>query len=415
MDLRQGVKFHDGTTFDAAAAKFNLDRSKTDPKSNIKNDVATVDAVVVTGPYQITLKLNKPNAVLPSILAERAGLMASPAAIQKFGADFGRNPVGSGPWKFAVWRDNDILSVRRSDTYWQPGKPYLDGIDFHIIADTSIGLRSVIAGENDVVTSVSSAQKVLVDREPSVDSKFATSQAMFPIWLNYARKPFDDVRVRQALNYAIDRNGFNKATEAGLNQVANGLLPREHWAYDPSIQNKYSYNPQKAKELLTAAGFASGLDMSMFGPTDEPSRQRQEVVIEQLRKVGVRVNLQGFSVNDAIKAFFTDKKGDAELILWGGRLDPSTAFRAFFSKDSFYNPARTEPEGFGAALTASEDSQDVAARKRALSKVQHMVADNALTVPLVFDAQYIVFSKKVKGYRSNLFGRPRYDNVSLES
>jgi peptide/nickel transport system substrate-binding protein len=415
LELRQGVKFHDGTRFDAAAAKFNLDRSKTDPKSNIKTDLASVETIEASGPYQLTLKLTRPNAALPSILAERSGLMASPAAIQKFGADFGRNPVGTGPWKFALWRDNDIYSVRRNDAFWQPGRPYLDGLDFHIIADPNIGLRSVIAGENDIVTSLSSDQKATVDREPSVDSSFANSQAMFPIWLNYARKPFDDVRVRQALNYAIDRNTFNKATEAGLNQVANGILPKEHWAYDRTIQNRYPHDPAKARELLAAAGLGSGFDMSLIGPTDELSRQRQQVVIEQLKQVGIRVNLMGFSVLDAIKSFFTDKKGDALLILWGGRPDPTMTFRDLFSKDSFYNPARAEPDGFGAALAATEATQDTAVRVKALSKVQHIIADSALMVPLVFDSQYAVFSKKVKGFQPNLFGRARYENVSLES
>ncbi len=414
LELRQGVKFHDGTRFDAAAAKFNLDRSKTDPKSNVKSDLASVSSIAVTGPYQLTLKLNRPNSALPSILAERSGLMASPAAIQKFGADFARNPVGTGPWKFSLWRDNDILSVRRNDAYWQPGKPYLDGIDFHIIADINIGLRSVIAGENDLVTSMSSAQKAVVDRS-DLASSFATSQAMFPIWLNYARKPFDDVRVRQALNYAVDRNAFNKATEAGLNEVANGILPKSHWAYDPTIQNRYSYDPARAKQLLGAAGLGSGFDMSLIGPTDELSRQRQQVVIEQLKQVGIRVTLMGFSVNDAIKSFFTDKKGDALLILWGGRPDPTMTFRDLFSKDSFYNPARTEPDGYGEALATTEASQDIDVRAKLLSKVQHIASDSALMVPLVFDSQYAAYSKKVKGYRPNLFGRPRYDNVSIES
>jgi peptide/nickel transport system substrate-binding protein len=415
LELRQGVKFHDGTRFDAAAAKFNLDRSKTDPKSNVKSDLASVTSIAVSGPFQLTLKLNRPNSALPSILAERSGLMASPAAIQKFGADFARNPVGTGPWKFAVWRDNDILSVRRNDAYWQPARPYLDGIDFHIIADINIGLRSVIAGENDLVTSLSSTQKLVVDREAGLASSFATSQAMFPIWLNYARKPFDDVRVRQAINYAIDRNGFNKATEAGLNEVANGILPKTHWAYDPTIQNRYPHDLAKARELLAAAGLGSGFDMSLIGPTDELSRQRQQVVIEQLKQVGIRVNLMGFSVNDAVKSFFTDKKGDALLILWGGRPDPTMTFRDLFSKDSFYNPARTEPEGYGEALATTEASQDIDVRAKLLSKVQHIIADSALMVPLVFDAQYAAYSKKVKGYRPNLFGRPRYDNVSIES
>ncbi len=415
LELRQNVKFHDGTPFNAEAAKFNLERSRTDPKSNIKNDLGSVDTIDASGPYQITLKLKKPNAALPSILAERAGLMASPTAVQKFGGDYPRNPVGTGPWKFTAWRDNEIVSVRRNESYWQSGQPYLDGIDFKIIADTNIGLRSVIAGENDLVTSLSSAQKATVDRESSVASSFGASQAMFPIWINYARPPFDDVRVRQALNYAVDRNVFNKATMAGLNELAPGILPKAHWAYDPSIANRYPHDVAKAKELLAAAGHPNGFEMSLIGPTDERSRQRQEVIIEQLKQVGITVKLMGFSVNDAIKSFFTDKAGDALLILWGGRPDPTMTFRDLFSKESFYNPARTEPDGYAAALAETEASQDFAVRAKALSKVQNIVADNALMVPLVFDSQYVVFGKKVKGYTPNLFGRPRYDDVYIES
>ncbi len=134
--------------------------------------------------------------------------------------------------------------------------------------------------------------------------------------------------------------------------------------------------------------------MSLIGPTDERSRQRQQVVIAQLQQVGITVKLMGFSVNDAIKSFFTDKSGDALLILWGGRPDPSMTFRDLFSKNSFYNPARTEPAGYDAALAETEASRDPSVRAKLLSKVQHMVADNALMVPLVFDSQYVVYSRK---------------------
>ncbi|HXQ52203.1 MAG TPA: ABC transporter substrate-binding protein [Stellaceae bacterium] len=414
LELRQNVLFHDGTAFDAAAVKFNLERTRTDPKSNIKNDLASVAAIEATGSHQITLRLNKVNAALPSVLAERGGLMASPAAIEKSGADFARNPVGTGPWKFGLWRDNDIYTVTRNEKYWKPDEPYLDAIEFRIIADNNIGLRSVMAGENDVVLALSSAQKPVVERATNLNSSFGTSQAGIPIWLNYARPPLNDVRVRQAINYAVDRDAFNKVTALGLNEVARGLLPSTHWAYDPSLEATYPHDPAKAKELLAAAGLAAGFDMSLIGPTDERSRQRQEVVIEQLKQVGIRVKLSGFSVNDAIKTFFVDKQGDALLIQWGGRPDPTMTFRDLFSKESFYNPARTEPDGFADALAETEASEDFAVRAKALSKVQHIVSDNALMVPLIFDAQYTAFATKVKNWRTNLFGRPRFDDVYLE-
>lgn len=414
MKLREDVVFHDGTSFDGAAAKFNLDRGLNDPKSAVKADLASVDSVEASGKHEITLHLKRPNIALPGVLSDRAGLMASPAAIQKFGDGFARNPIGTGPWAFVQWRDNELVSYRRNDYYRIKGLPYLDGVDFHIIADANTGLRSVIAGENDFVQSLATAQKPVVDKA-RLTYTFATSQAMFPLWLNYAKGPLADIRVRQALNYAIDRDAYNKATELGLNEVAWGVFPKAHWAYSAAVDKAYPYNPDKAKQLLAAAGFANGLDLTMTGPTDQRSTQRQEVVMEQLKAVGVRIKLTALSVNDSIKAFFYDKQHDMLLILWGGRADPSATYDALFSKASPFNASGVETVGFADALAASQAVPDLKQRAAALGKVAQIVSDNALMVPLVFDAQYNAYTKAVKGFEPNLFGRMRLDTVSLES
>jgi ABC-type transport system substrate-binding protein len=415
MDLRQGVVFHDDTPFNAAAVKFNLDRIKTDSRSNFKNDINSVDSVEVTGPYQITMKLNRPNAALPSILSERCGLVGSPTAIQKFGADYSRNPVGAGAWKFEFWRDNDTLSFVRNERYWQPGQPKLAGITFRIIPDTSTGLRSVLAGENDIIYEAAPSSKSIVDRSSRVTGDFSTSQAFYPVWFNTARAPLNDVRVRQAINYALDREGFNKATTLDHSEIARGVFPKAHWAYDPASEADYPYNPERAKALLNEAGLASGFDMVLMGPTDDRSRQRQEIIVEQLKRVGIRAQIRGLSVNESIKAFFVDKQADALLILFGGRPDPSLTLRDLFGNKAFLNPARWEPAGFGEAIAASESSEDLAVRKQALAKAQRIVAEQALMAPLVFDSQFSIYSKKIKGYKPNLFGRLRFDNMSIDN
>jgi ABC-type transport system substrate-binding protein len=271
----------------------------------------------------------------------------------------------------------------------------------------------VIAGENDFVQSLSSAQKPAVTRT-NLDYTFATSQGLFPLWLNYAKGPLADQRVRLALNHAIDRDAFNKATELGLNEVAYGVLPKAHWAYDAGLANRYPHDPSKAKELLAAAGLGNAFDITLVGPNDERSTERQEVVIEQLKQVGVRVKLTALSVNDSIKAYFYDKQFDMCLILWGGRPDPSMTFDALFGKGSAFNPSAVEPDGFGDALAQSQTTTDLKARTAALAKVQQIVADNALMVPLVFDAQFNAYAKTVKGFEPNLFGRMRLDGVYLE-
>lgn len=415
LELRQNVTFHDGTPFNAEAVKFNLDRLRTDPKSNYKNDLNSVESIAITGPFEITMKLVRPNTSLPLILSERSGLMASPTAIQKFGADFARNPVGTGAWKFETWRDNDILSFTRYDKYWDAGLPTIDGITFRFISDTNAGLRSVLAGENDLIYDVAPSQKPLVDRSNRVTGSFSTSQAFYQLWFNTARAPMNDVRVRKAINHAIDREGFNKATALGHSQIARGVLPKEHWAYDPASANDFKYDPELAKTLLREAGLANGFDMTITGPTDDRSRQRQEIVVEHLKRVGIRAQIRGLSVNDAIKTFFVDKATEALLILFTGRPDPSTTFRDLFSEKAFLNPGRTEPAGYGAALEASEASEDLEERKKALAKVQRLVADNALFAPLVFESAFTVRSKKITGFRPNLSGRLRFDGIKIDS
>ncbi len=414
LKLRENVGFHDGTPFDAKAAKFNLDRCMNEPKSNAKGDLTTVASVEITGPFELTFHLKRPNAALPLILSGRAGFMASPDAVTKAGEGFARNPVGTGLWKFSAWRDNEIVSFRRNENYRDKDLPLPDGIDFHIIADSNTGLRSVIAGDNDFVWALASSQKPTVDRS-GLGQSIGTSQQLFLLWINQSKGPLGDVRVRQALNYAIDRNAYNKVTEAGLNEVAHSLVPKAHWAYDPSLESYYPHDPAKARALLAAAGFPNGLDLTLTGPNDQPSTQRQEVVIEQLRQVGVRAKLTALSVNDSIKAYFYDKQFDLLLIVWGSRQDPSMMFNTLFSKDSPSNPSGMEPDGFADALAATQAVPDIKTRVQALSKIQHIVADNALMVPLVFDAQFSAFTKHVKGYKPNLFGRLRLDGMSLES
>jgi peptide/nickel transport system permease protein/peptide/nickel transport system substrate-binding protein len=149
LDIRKDVTFHDGTSLDAEAVKFNLDRNRGDARSNIKSDLANIDTVEVTGPLQVTIKLKSADTALPAILSDRAGMMVSPANIKALGDDTNRKPVGAGPWKFVSWADNENVIVTRNETYWRDGRPKLDGIEFRIIPEAATALRSVAAGEQD--------------------------------------------------------------------------------------------------------------------------------------------------------------------------------------------------------------------------------------------------------------------------
>jgi ABC-type transport system substrate-binding protein len=416
LDLRDGVKFHDGAPLDAEAVKLNLDRNKTSQRSNVKADLETVAAIEVSGPLQVKLRLTTPDTALPGILSDRAGMMMSPTAI-KSGDNLDRKPVGSGPYTFVSWSDGDKVVVRRNEAgHWRADRNFVDGIEFAIIPELTTGVRSVTTGQNDFMAGAPARQKAIIERSPSVQVVTGTTLACAQFYLNWGRPPFDDVRVRQALNYAIDRESYAKVAYAGLAEPAGMNLPRSHWAYDPDVAKLYPYDPDKARRLLAEAGHAGGLTIDFVGNNDQDSVQREEILIEQLRKVGITAQFSNGTVAAIAAAFFgQEKKGAAQLSAWTGRPDPSQTYASLYTKDAYYNAARAEvvPE-LVAAIAESRSTEDIEARTRAFAKLQRALMENAYVVPLVFPLQVAVLSTKVRGYRPNLLGKPKFEHVWLE-
>lgn len=414
LNLRQGVVFHDDTPFDAEAVKFNIERAKTAQRSNIKADLVTVETVEVTGSHQVTLHLNQPDAALPLILSDRAGMMCSPTAIQARGDDTDRHPVGAGPWKFETWDNNERIVVSRNPKYWRDGMPHLDGINFSIITEVNTGLRSVIAGQNQLAYQLSAQQRPIIERARNLTAVVGPTLYCVQIYLNYGRAPLDDVRVRQAINHAIDREALVKATMDGLAEPAWMNLPSQHWAYDAAVANAWPHDPEKARALLAEAGFKDGLELNLLGYTDQRSVQRQEVLIEQFRKAGIRCRFDNGSIAEKSSQYFVERKADGLLSAWTGRPDPSLTYSLLYLKDAYFNAGRTEasPE-LTQAILASRASDDLQARKQELAKVQKIVTDLALAVPLFFQFELVAHSDKVKGYEPNLLGKPKFENVSL--
>ncbi len=416
MNLRQNVLFHDGTPFNADAAKANLDRGRTDPRSNIKGDLSTIDSVVVSGPNQITIKLKQPDTALPLILADRAGMMSSPKAVQDLGKDHDRKPVGTGAWKFVSFNDGEKVVVTRNEKYWRPGRPYLDGLELSVIPELATGLRSVIAGENDFVYALTPQQKALIDRAKNVSSATGPTLGCFGVYFNTGRPPFNDLRIRKAFNYAIDREEFVKLTQVGVGEAAYMVLPTAHWAYDAETAKLYPHDPDMAKKLIAEAGFKDGMDMNLVGFSDQSSAQRQDVLIEQFRKANIRLKFSNGTVSETTTNYFgPEKRGDAYLAGWTGRPDPSLTYSLLFLKEAYYNTSHVDPPAeLTQAINDSRKYEDVEKRKEAFARVQKLAMENALWAPISFSLELDAMSQKVKGYKPNLLGKPKFEDVWLE-
>ena len=205
--LRRGVKFHDGTDFNAEVAQFNFDRMKTEPKSIRKGEVANIGSVEAVDAYTIKLNLKKADASLLATLTDRAGMMISPKVVQERGVELGRNAkgAGTGPFEFVEWIKDDHLLIKRNEQYWnKQGGPYLDRVRYRPIPDDTVKLQSLQSGEIDVIDYVQPRDVAAVKADKNVTVLDVPSLAAFAYQLNFGRAPFNVKAIRQAVAYAID-------------------------------------------------------------------------------------------------------------------------------------------------------------------------------------------------------------------
>ncbi len=415
MNLKPGISFHDGSPLDAQAVKFNLDRGRQDPRSNIKADLSSVGQVDVTGPLQVTVKLIRPDTALPAILSDRAGMMVSPKAVQALGIEHDRKPVGTGPWKFVSWAANEKIVITRADNYWRQDRGFLDGIEFSIIPELATGLRAVVAGQNDFAYQVPARLMPLIVKAKNLNKVTGPTLYCLQLYFNLAKKPLDNLKVRQAINHALDRPAYVKASLAGAGEPAYMNLPKSHWAYDPTLVDLYPHDLDKARALLAEAGFKDGIDLTVGSYTDQDSVRRSEIVMEQLRKVGIRLKFTTGTIPEISGQFFgAEKKFDMLLSAWTGRPDPSMTYSLLYSKDAYFNAGRVEvSKDLTDLLAESRVAERIEARKLIFWRLQRILMEQALVAPLAFQYELVAASKNVKGYKPNLLGKPKYEFVSL--
>lgn len=334
IKLREGIKFHDGTDFNAHAVVTNFSRL-LDPANGCRclSEISAVKEVKALDDYQVQFVLHESNASLPAVLADVSGMQLSPAALAR--GDFATRPVGTGPFRFVSWNRGVALRVERNPDYWQPGLPYLDGVTYRPIADNQTRMASVLAGDIHIATVAAPEDVAAVRRGRHLNlqvieaSGLGTNFVMF----NRKRPPFDDVRVIQALIAATDRETINKAINRDVLPLASN--PFGAGLFGGQIENSYpAYDPERAKELLQAYGKPVSFKITVNA---SPAAVRQALVLQQMwRRVGVTVSIEQLEqrqlVIQALNSGF-----DAMLFRWSGRADPDLNTYQFFHSTSSSN------------------------------------------------------------------------------
>jgi peptide/nickel transport system substrate-binding protein len=296
--LRKGVKFHDGTDLDAEAVKFNFDRI-LDPatKSWVRVFYEQVDRVEVVDEHTLRVVMNEASgALLPALAGYFQGVpVGSPTAIKKYGADWVHHPVGTGPFVFKEWKPGERVVIERNPNYFKKGLPYLDGIEFRIMRDPLAALTALRTGAIDLMARVPVRNVPLIEKVPGIVLRTGPDRAPVIALVNMRHKPFDDLRVRQAVaGYGIDRAQIARVVYLGKTKPLVSIIPEGVQDY-LDLNELYPYDPVKAKALLKDAGYDNKNPLRYTLVTNNDDLAFADIAAmmkEQLAKIGVEVKIE---------------------------------------------------------------------------------------------------------------------------
>ncbi|AVA33512.1 glutathione transport system substrate-binding protein [Cupriavidus metallidurans] len=301
IKLKKGVKFHDGTTFDATAVKANLDRV-TDPANKLKrytlfNRVAKTDVV---DPNTVRITLKEPFSPFINVLAHPSAVMISPTALKKYGKEIAFHPVGTGPFEFVEWKQTDYLKGKKFAGYWKTGYPKIDTITWKPVVDNNTRSAVMQTGEADFAFSIPFEQAAVLKASPKVDLIDGPSIIQRYLSLNTMVKPFNDPKVRQAINYAINKEALAKVAFAGYAVPSAGVVP-------PGVDyaeklGPWPYNPAKARELLKEAGYPNGFETTLWSAYNHTTAQKViQFVQQQLQQVGIKAQVLALEAGQRVE------------------------------------------------------------------------------------------------------------------
>jgi ABC-type transport system substrate-binding protein len=290
LTLRKGVKFHDGTDFNAQAVKWNFEQYM----SAKRGELANVKSIEVVDDYTVRLHLSAMDNLLIPNLATAAGMMISPTACKKYGKEWAEtHPVGTGPFKLVSWQRGVRQVYEKFDGYWQKGKPYLRRVEWVVIADPMVQMAAFQKGEVEAIIDLDPtvAQSLEARRAYRITKTKIPMQVwgLFPDSV-HSDSPLSKLKVRQAIWHAIDAKAICSTIGRGYWTPINQIAVPGSWAYNPKVKG-YPYNPAKAKQLLTEAGYPRGFKITIYGLSSSPNPDVMAAVQQYLRQVGIQADV----------------------------------------------------------------------------------------------------------------------------
>ncbi|HEY3248320.1 MAG TPA: ABC transporter substrate-binding protein [bacterium] len=411
--LRTGIKFHDGTPFNAAAVKFNYDR-QVDAKNPYHTGTfeyaeftfQNVKSVDVVDDSTIRWTLSAPYAPFITNMAMFSTGIASPDAIKKYGKDFFKHPVGTGPFKFVEWVEKDHVTYEANKEYWG-GRPCVDRLIVRGIPDNTVRLLEMEKGTIQMMDQVNppdydrikSNNNLVLFTGPGLNTGY--------IAMNTQKEPFNDRRVRQAVNHAINKKAIIDAFYAGIAQPATNPMPPTIWGFNEKVPG-YPYDVAKAKQLLAEAGYPNGIDTELWWPNRARPYLTQpqkiaEALQQQLAQAGIRAKLVTFEWG----TYLSKMRGGEQpmgIIGWiGDNGDPDNFLYVLLDKDNAVpgkssNYAFYKSDSVHRLLIRAQQVGNQASRAALYKQAQLQIFRDAPWVPLVYGARVAAYRKSVENF-----------------
>ena len=425
--LRKGVKFHDGTPFNAEAVKFSIERqfNPEHPANKLgKYPFANfffgnVKAVEAMDDSTVRFVLKEPRASFLAVLTSGAASIVSPTAIRKWGADYPLNPVGTGPFRYVSWQRGQQVVLEKNPDYWK-GAVKLDRVVYRPIVEDQARLTELMTGAVDLIVGVPPDFVGQLEGSPKVTIAKQVGAHVWYLGINNQKKPFDDKRVRQALNYAVNKDAIVKDVLKGTGAVSKGPVLPNTWGADAALK-AYPYDPQKAKQLLAEAGYPNGFTTTLWVPESGSGMQSpvamSTVMQSNLKAVGVNVALQTMEWG-AFLAKLRSQEQELFALSWmAGTEDPDMVMYPLLHSSQWTpngpNRALYKNTRFDELLTQARLVTDQAERAKLYREAQKILVEDAPWIFVDHEVQISASSKRVQGFKLHPSFDLRVETISL--
>jgi peptide/nickel transport system substrate-binding protein len=425
--LRKNVAFHDGTPFNAEAVKFSIER-QINPEHPFNKlgkypfanfFFGNVKAVEVVDPATVEFVLKEPRASFLAILTAGAASVVSPTAVKKFGADYALTPVGTGPFKYVSWDRGQRVVLEKNASYWKfPVK--VDRVVYRPIVEDQARLTELMTGTLDLMVGAPPDFVAQLEKSPTVTLLKQVGAHVWYLGINNDKKPFQDKRVRQAMNYAVNKEAIVRDVLKGTGSLSAGPVLPGTWGADAALK-PYPFDAARAKKLLAEAGFPNGFSTTLWVPESGSGMQSPvpmaTVIQSNLKAVGINVVLQTFEWG-AFIAKLRSKEQELFALSWmAGNEDPDMVMYPLLHSSQWTpggpNRAMYKNEKFDDLLHQARLSTDEKKRADLYRQAQRILYDDPPWIFIDHEIQTAAHSKRVQGFKLHPSFDLRVETISL--